>query len=159
MLNLFKKKRKQDKDRTIMVHLPAYREPELIPTIKDALANAKYPDRVVFGICRQYNPEDGFDNLDEYRDNPQFKIYDMHYTEAKGLAYARSIINEKLLTDEDFLLQLDSHHRFTQEWDSTLISWYDQLQDEGHNPLICGYLPYYNPFNDPEDRVQEPWFS
>ncbi len=159
MLNIFKKKRKQDKDRTIMVHLPAYREPELIPTIEDALANAKYPERIVFGICRQYNPEDGFDNLDEYRDNPQFKIYDMHYTEAKGLAYARSIINEKLLTDEDYLLQLDSHHRFTQEWDSTLISWYDQLQDEGHNPLICGYLPYYNPFNDPEDRVQEPWFS
>jgi hypothetical protein len=145
--------------RTILLHLPAYREPELIPTIKDALAQAEFPERVHFGICRQFNPEDGFDNVDEFRDDPRFKIYDMPYEQAKGLPYARAIINEQLLTDEDFVLQLDAHHRFTKNWDSTLISWYDELKNEGHNPLICGYLPYYNPFNDPADRVQEPWFS
>ena len=39
---------------TILVHLPAYREPELIPTIKDALKQAKHPERIHFGICRQY---------------------------------------------------------------------------------------------------------
>ena len=144
---------------TILLHLPAYREPELIPTIKDALANAEHPERVHFGICRQYNPEDGFDNLDEYRDDPRFKIHDMLYTEAKGLPYARAIINEQLLTDEDFVCQLDSHHRFAKGWDSTLIGWYHDLVEEGHNPLICGYLPYYDPFDDPKSRVQEPWLS
>ena len=142
-----------------MLHLPAYREPELVPTIKDALAQAKYPKRIHFGICRQYHPEDGFDNVDEYRNDPRFKIYDMPHEEAKGLAYARSIINDQLLDDEDFVLQLDAHHRFTKHWDKTLIGWYDDLKKEGHNPLICGYQPYYNPFNDPEDRVKEPWFS
>jgi hypothetical protein len=145
--------------RTILLHLPAYREPELVPTIKDALAQAEFPERVHFGICRQFNPEDGFDNVDEFRDDPRFKIYDMPYEQAKGLPYARAIINEQLLEDEDFVLQLDAHHRFTKNWDSTLIEWYDELKNEGHNPLICGYLPYYNPFNDPADRVQEPWFS
>jgi hypothetical protein len=145
--------------RTILLHLPAYREPELVPTIKDALAQAEFPERIHFGICRQFNPEDGFDNVDEFRDDPRFKIYDMPYEQAKGLPYARAIINEQLLEDEDFVLQLDAHHRFTKNWDSTLIEWYDELKNEGHNPLICGYLPYYNPFNDPADRVQEPWFS
>lgn len=143
----------------ILLHLPAYREPELIPTIKDALAQAKHPERIHFGICRQFNPEDGFDNVDEFREDPRFHIYDMPYEQAKGLAYARSIINEKLLTDQEFVLQLDSHHRFTENWDETLLSWYYQLKEEGHNPLICGYLPYYNPFNDPADRVQVPWYS
>ena len=114
--------------RTILVHLPAYREPELIPTIKSALDNAKHPKRIHFGICRQYNPEDGFDNIDEYRDDPRFKIHDMLYTEAKGLATARAIINDELLTDEDFVCQLDSHHRFDKNWDKTLIDWYDQLK-------------------------------
>lgn len=150
---------KKNSDKTILIHLPAYREPELIPTIKSALENAEYPDRLVFGICRQYNPDDKFDNIDEYRNNKQFKIYDMLYTEAKGLPYARSIINEKLLTDEDFVVQLDSHHRFDKNWDSTLIRWYYDLKNEGYNPLICGYLPYYNPFKDPEERVMEPWLS
>lgn len=143
----------------IFVHLPAYREPELVPTIKDALAQAKHPDRIHFGICRQFNPEDGFDNVDEFREDPRFHIYDMPYEKAKGLATARAIINEELLTDQEFVLQLDSHHRFTENWDETLLKWYQQLKDDGHNPLICGYLPYYNPFNDPADRVQEPWYS
>lgn len=143
----------------IMVHLPAYREPELIPTIKDALKNAKHPDRIIFGICRQYNDDDKFDNIDEFRNDPRFKIIDIPYQEAKGLAYARALINDTLLEDEEFLLQLDSHHRFTENWDVTLLDWYYELKNDGHNPLICGYLPYYNPFNDPQDRVQEPWLS
>ena len=143
----------------ILIHLPAYREPELIPTIKSALKNAEFPERLVFGICRQYNPSDTFDNVDEFRDDKRFKIYDMLYTEAKGLPYARAIINEKLLDDEEFVLQLDSHHRFTENWDSILIKWYNGLKEDGYNPLICGYLPYYDPYNDPDKRVMEPWLS
>jgi hypothetical protein len=145
--------------KTILVHLPAYREPELIPTIKNALENAEFPERVHFGICRQYNPDDKFDNVDEFRGDSRFKIHDMIYTEARGLPYARAIINDTLLTDEDFVLQLDSHHRFVKNWDSTLLKWYDDLVNDGYNPLICGYLPYYDPFNDPGARVQEPWLS
>ena len=145
--------------RTILVHLPAYREPELIPTIKSALENAEFPERIHFGICRQFNPDDKFDNVDEFRSDKRFKIFDLPYEQAKGLPYARAIINEQLLTDEDFVCQLDSHHRFEKEWDSTLIRWYDNLKVEGFNPLICGYLPYYDPFNDPAARVQEPWLS
>jgi hypothetical protein len=144
---------------TILVHLPAYREPELIPTIKSALENAQFPERIHFGICRQFNPEDKFDNIDEYRTDERFKIFDLPYEQAKGLPYARAIINDKLLTDEDFVCQLDSHHRFDKNWDSTLIKWYYDLKNGGYNPLICGYLPYYNPFNDPAERTMEPWLS
>ena len=146
-------------ERTILIHLPAYRDPELIPTIKDALTNAEFPNRVRFGICRQYNPEDGFDDLSEFKDDSRFKVKEMLYTEAKGLAYARAVINDELLEDEDFVLQLDSHHRFTENWDSTLIGWYDDLVEDGYNPVIGGYLPMYDPFNDPAGRVQEPWVS
>ena len=143
----------------IFIHLPAYREPELIPTIESALDNARFPERLVFGICRQYNPEDGFDNLDRYENNAQFKIYHLHYEKAKGLAYARAIINEELLDEEEFVLQLDSHHRFSKHFDTKLIKWYNTLKEEGNNPLICGYLPYYDPYNDPEKRVKVPWWS
>lgn len=144
---------------TILLHLPAYREPELVPTIKSALENAEFPERIHFGICRQFNPADGFDNVDEFRNDPRFKIYDMPYEQAKGLPYARAIINDQLLTDEDFVCQLDSHHRFIKNWDSTLIEWYDLKKSQGFNPIICGYLPYYNPFNDPAERTMEPWLS
>lgn len=148
-----------DSTSTILVHIPAYREPELIPTIKDALAMAMYPERVHFGICRQFNPEDGFDNVDEFRDDPRFKIMDVSYLEAKGLPWARAQINDTLLTDEDYVLQLDSHHRFAKNWDSILINWHKDLEKEYKKPIIAGYSPMYNPFNDPAERTKEPWLS
>lgn len=145
--------------RKIFIHLPAYREPELIPTIKDAIANAKHPDRLVFGICRQFNPEDGFDNVDEYREDSRFKIKDIPYTEAKGLPYARNEIN-KMIEDEEYILQLDSHHRFAEGWDNTLIKMHTQLKKKGvEKPILTGYLPSYYPGTNQENegKVQVPW--
>lgn len=140
-----------------MLHLPGYRDPELVPTIKSALENAKYPERVHFGICRQYHPDDTFDNVDEYRNDPRFKIKDVLYTEAQGLPWARAIINEELLTDEDYILQLDSHHRFAKDWDETLIRMHNQREKQGYKPILAAYLPLYTPFNDPAGRTMEPW--
>lgn len=148
------------KKETILVHLPSYRDPELIPTIKDALNKAKYPKRIHFGICRQYHPEDGFDDLTEFKNDKRFKIYECLYTEAKGLPWARAIINEQLLTDEDYVCQLDSHHRFAQDWDETLIEMHNGLEKKGYKkPIVAGYSPLYDPFNDPAGRSMEPWQS
>lgn len=147
------------KKETILLHLPAYRDPELIPTIKDALDKAKYPKRIHFGICRQYHPEDGFDDLTEFKKDKRFKIYECLYTEAKGLPWARAIINEQLLDDEDYVCQLDSHHRFAQDWDETLIEMHNGLEKKGYKPIVCGYSPLYDPFNDPAGRSMEPWQS
>jgi hypothetical protein len=144
------------RSKTIFIHLPAYREPELIPTIKDAIAQAKYPKRLRFGICRQYNDEDGFDNVDAYRKDSRFKIADIEHKQAKGLPYARAVINE-LITDEDYILQLDSHHRFVKDWDVELLKMHDGLEKKGYKPILTGYLPYYDPFNDPAKRTMEPW--
>lgn len=144
---------------TILVHLPAYREPELIPTIKDALNQAEFPERIHFGICRQYDPSDGFDDLSEYKNDSRFKVHEMLAEEAQGLPYARAIINDTLLTDEDYILQLDSHHRFVENWDSTLINMHSKLEKKGYKPILTGYLPEYKPFEEPNGRAPDPWMS
>jgi hypothetical protein len=64
---------------TILLHLPAYRDPELVPTIRSALAQAMHPSLVHFGICRQFHPNDGLDNLDAYRADPRFHVMDVPY--------------------------------------------------------------------------------
>ncbi len=144
--------------KTILVHLPAYREPELVPTIKDAIAKAKHPDRIHFGICRQYHPDDGFDNVDEFKDRKGFKVMDVYFEDAKGLPWARARINEDLLDDEDYVLQLDSHHRFAENWDEIIIGLHDGLKAKGvEKPLIGGYLPQYEPTTDPIGRADCPW--
>jgi hypothetical protein len=146
-----------NKKETIFIHLPAYRDPELVPTIKDALKNAKYPKRIHFGICRQYHPDDKFDDLTEFKGDKRFNIYECLYTEAKGLPWARAVINEQLMGKQDYILQLDSHHRFAQDWDITLIEMHNQREKQGYKPILAAYLPLYTPFNDPEGRSMEPW--
>jgi hypothetical protein len=49
----------------IFIQIASYRDPQLVPTINDMLANAKNPKNLVIGIARQYSETDGFDNLDE----------------------------------------------------------------------------------------------
>ncbi len=44
----------------IFIQIASYRDPQLIPTIKDCIDKSKKPENLRFGICRQFHPEDGF---------------------------------------------------------------------------------------------------
>ena len=57
------------KNKTIFVQIAAYRDPELIPTLKDMLANAKYPKRLKVCIAWQHSKEDKWDELNEFENN------------------------------------------------------------------------------------------
>lgn len=141
---------KQDK---IFIQIPSYRDPELIPTIKDCLEKAKYPERLTFGICWQHHQEDEWDNLDEYKDNPNFKIIDIPWNESKGLCWARSEV-QKLWDGEKYTLQLDSHHRMLQDWDVELI---EMMKLTGSSkPIITSYAGMYDPKNNVKLN-QEPY--
>ena len=48
----------------IFVSIAAYRDPELVKTIKDCLNKAKNPQRLVFVICWQHAKEDEWDTLE-----------------------------------------------------------------------------------------------
>lgn len=144
-------------NKTIFVQIASYRDPELLHTIKDALDKASNPDRLVFGICWQHSTEDAWDSLEQYQNDPRFRILDVNYKEAQGACWARNQI-QQLYKGEDYTLQLDSHHRFIENWDQEIIDMLEGLRSKGHaKPLLTGYIPSYNPENDPEDRVQAPW--
>ena len=148
---------REEKTDTIFIQIAAYRDPELLPTLKDCLAKAKHPENLRFGIAWQRSKDDGWDDIEEFMDHPQFKILDIDYRESQGVCWARNLV-QGLYNNEKYTLQLDSHHRFTQDWDAKLIRMLEGLQKEGHpKPLITAYIPSYNPENDPQDRVQEPW--
>ena len=142
----------------IFVSIASYRDPELLATLRDLIANAKNPENLVFSIAWQHSPDDIWDTLDEFKDDPRFKIIDIPYNESKGACWARSILQENY-NGEEYYLQLDSHHRFTKNWDAECIKMIKQLKKAGHKkPLLTAYIPSYNPENDPKERVQEPWW-
>jgi glycosyltransferase involved in cell wall biosynthesis len=141
----------------IFVQIAAYRDPQLEPTIKNMLENAKRPKNLRIGICRQYNPDDQFDLLEEYRNDNRFRILDVLYSDSRGVCWARNQV-QQLYEGEEYTLQIDSHMRFEKNWDDTLIKMVKQLQKKGfEKPLLTGYVSSFDPDNDPQGRVQEPW--
>ena len=141
----------------IFVQIASYRDPELEKTIKSMIENAKRPNNLRIGVCRQYHPEDGFDTLNEYRKDKKFRILDVLYSESKGVCWARNQV-QQLYGGEEYTLQIDSHMRFEKNWDDEFIKMVKQLQKKGfQKPLLTGYVSSFNPENDPLERIKEPW--
>ena len=114
---------------TIFVQIASYRDPDLKNTIQSMVDNAKYPNNLVVGICRQYHPNDTFEDVDKWRDDKRFKILDVKYNETKGVCWARNQI-QQMYGGEKYTLQIDSHMRFAKDWDVEMIKMIKDLQKE-----------------------------
>lgn len=138
----------------IFIQIAAYRDPQLIPTVKDCIEKAKWPENLIFCIAWQHGSSE---NIDEIKKLPNVKVIDIPFFESKGACWARNQI-QKRYNGEEYTLQLDSHHRFVNNWDEVIIGMYKQLQDMGYpKPLLTGYIPSFDPDNDPGARVLTPW--
>ncbi len=122
----------------IFVTIAAYRDPELEPTIADCLAKAMHPEQLHFGICNQHGDERG---LEQYRNDPRFRIDDVPAVESKGCCWSRAR-SQALYRGEHFVLQLDSHHRFEPNWDHTLCEMFHQTG--AAKPIITAYAGSYD---------------
>ena len=141
-------------EETIFIQIAAYRDPELIPTVKDCIDKAAKPNRLHFCIGWQYAEGE---NIDELRSIPNVKILEVPYKETKGACWIRRKIQDQY-NGETYTLQLDSHHRFEKNWDIDAIKMLKFLKKGGSKkPLLTAYLPSYEPTNDPGARVLEPW--
>lgn len=154
--------------------MASYRDPQLVPTLKDLIDNSDSPENLHICVCWQHNPEDenienflnfGFDIADSTHDggrinltykNAKILLLSVNYLKTKGACWARNMIQQEY-KKEKYTLQLDSHHRFIKGWDSTVIEMLENLRDESPKPLLTAYIPSFDPTNDPAARVQEAW--
>jgi hypothetical protein len=127
---------------TIFVQIASYRDPELLPTINDLIHKASRPDMLSFGICIQDTKEE----IERLRHllPKNSRITEVLWQNSKGLCWARSEI-QKLYDDETWTLQLDSHHRFSQNWDKDLIDMWHQTGSE--KAILTTYAHVYDPIN------------
>jgi hypothetical protein len=139
-------------DDKIYVMIAAYRDPELVPTIRDCLAKAAHPERLTFGICWQHTKDataDTHDSWDadfaEYKDRPEFRVMDVAWQDSRGACWARHNV-QKQWSGERYCLQLDSHHRFVEGWDEILVEMLSTLSQTGSKkPIITAYACPYTP--------------
>ncbi len=123
----------------IFISIAAYRDPELVPTVEDCLARARHPERLRFGICWQHGPDEA---PLPWAADPRFRIIDVPWRESRGACWARAEVMARF-DGEAYFLQLDSHHRFVQDWDVLAI---DELQRApAEKPVLTAYLTPYDP--------------
>ena len=124
----------------IFISLACYRDPEIIPTVKDAYNKAKNKESLIFGIYAQMSEEDEKIDL-SFINNKQVRLLVNKNTKARGPSYARYIIFNKLYKNELYYLQIDSHTRFIENWDTELITMLSKLSV---NSVISTYPNGYN---------------
>ncbi|MFK7829423.1 MAG: GlcNAc-transferase family protein [Congregibacter sp.] len=134
---------------TIFVSIASYRDQFLPGTIRAALDKAAHPERLSFGICWQ---TDENENLDEWLEDPRFRIRRYPYGASLGYGWSRAEV-QKLYAGEEYHLLIDSHSWFAEGWDDNLIQ---QLESKpGKKPLLTTSSP---PFTlDDNDEVVIPW--
>lgn len=103
---------------TIFVSIASFRDSETLPTIRSLLETAQSPKRITIGLVWQYDPET--DPPTPVDPHPQIRCLSLHAKDARGPCYARRLA-QLLYRDEDYVLQIDSHMRFRQNWDVYLI--------------------------------------
>lgn len=140
------------KNDLIFVSIASYRDPELLPTLRDMFSKAKYPDQLRVGICWQKTPEE---SIEEFLYNSNIKLYECDWKDSKGACWARHIIQKHLYTDEEYFLQLDSHHRFLHHWDDHLKNLYKESNSP--KPIIGTYGTTYWPDKPDEELKNEPY--
>lgn len=124
----------------IFVQIASYRDAELPLTIQSALSMAKYPERLSFGICWQFDKETYLD-LDQFVNDRRFRITQTSYEHSKGCCWARNQTN-LLYQGEKYTLQIDAHMRFAQDWDERYINMFAQADSD--KPILSTYpSPYY----------------
>jgi hypothetical protein len=139
----------------IFVQIASYRDSELCKTVEDCLSKAEFPERLTFGIVNQYNTDDSFYlDTNKYENDSRFKILNIPSSESLGACWARSETN-KMYQNEKFTLQIDSHSRFVENWDSKIISSWQNLNDE--KAIYTSYPPPYHPNDEKEKWAQYPY--
>ncbi len=124
---------------TIFIQISSYRDPELKPTVLDAINKSSGKHEIHFGLHISY--------LDELEiDVPD--ISNIKYTTSKapqnvGVGIGRYIAHQ-FYNNEDFYFQCDSHSRFVENWDEIAINSILNYQSQGINkPLLTMYPANY----------------
>jgi hypothetical protein len=133
----------------IFVSIASYRDPQLVPTVRDCLENARNPERLRFGICWQHASDE---QLPDWFDGDQFRVLDVDWRESRGACWARARVMD-LWDGEDWYLQLDSHHRFVPDWDVVLLG--EAARTGSDRPVLTTYAPPFS-LPEPQTRDQQP---
>lgn len=142
------------KNDLIFVSIASYRDPELLPTLRDLFVKAKNPELLRVGICWQKSEDE---SIEEFLYNDNVRLYTCPWERSKGACWARHVIQKHLYDNEEYYFQLDSHHRFLQNWDAHLKVLHKEAENNHSKPIIGTYGTTYFPDKPDAPLLNEPY--
>jgi hypothetical protein len=150
---------------TIFIGLAAFREPRCGRTLYHAFKQAKHPERVFVGVVDQLAAGvDSFSCIDDYCRlatqnltaglpcpfRAHIRVDVREARQSRGPTLARHY-QQKLLQDERFCLQLDSHSLFGEQWDVLMIR--DWLATRNEFAVLSTYIANIDQIDKQSDDV------
>lgn len=128
------------KNGLIFCSVASYRDSQCPLTIMDMIKKAKNPEKLVICINQQ-NADEDQDCFNNYDYSPAIvKIIKYTDKEARGPCWARYLIQQEW-RGEQYFLQIDSHMRFVEEWDTKCIN---QLNALPNKSCLTNYVALFN---------------
>lgn len=145
-------------EKRIFIQIASYRDPQLPATLRDCISRARNPSHLHFCIAHQYDENEDVSEFEtNHPSGADFTFIRIPYQDSNGACWARNLIQQHY-RGEAYTLQLDSHHRFADDWDLTCIEMLMDLQAKGFpKPLLTAYLPSFDPEADPDGRIHQAW--
>lgn len=142
--------------KTIFVNIPSYHDPEIWETISNLLGNAKYPERVFFGVTNQTDAKELHEGV-----LPSFPNVSMDILEPGSLVGCQParLNSHKFYNNQDYYLNIDSHMRSIRWWDEELIADFEDLQSREGGAVITSYVAAYDKDQDGNDSIPDANYS
>lgn len=141
-------------DERIFVQIPAYRDPLLASTLDSLFEKADNPKRLRVRVCWQRAAHERLPK--RLTRHESIELDDVDYRKSRGANWARRRL-QRHWRGEPYTLIIDSHLRFANAWDKTLIGYVQQLKSTGvRKPIVTGYPPDFDPDTFPKGRSITP---
>jgi hypothetical protein len=129
------------KDTTIYVGISSFRDKRCADTLKSLFSNADNPERISVGVIEHIHTENDkrMKCLDDYcrmmggaqncRYVNQITVMDVSFLDARGPGMSR-VMQENLLGEEEFCMQVDAHSKFAKGWDTLSMGEWGKTNNE-----------------------------
>lgn len=122
---------------SVFISIASYCDPVLGFTIARAIATARWPERLHFGVVDQ-SPADQPQPLPDLMKPARLSYLRIEPVYARGPCWARAIAMS-LYNGEDWFFQVDSHTDFDPQWDERLIAQAQALLPGRKGVVLSAY--------------------
>jgi len=143
-------------DGKIFLSIASYRDPQCPLTVLDAITKASNPENLVIVVCQQNDETTDAQctniSKEKLKSNPTIKYIKIPHTDARGPCWARFAI-QQMYSGEQYYLQVDSHTRFVDSWDTKCINALEMAQKSKGDNLVC-LTNYVSTFNIQTEEIE-----